>query len=367
MNHLLKLSLLSASLSACVHVPFEDTTQKASTKTAPREKSKMPEEPAGSQPAPLYSEDVGLYLKVSDLRTSLSAPEVQDLRKIAASLDRSPLHRAVLIFGVLRSYLHEGVDPITFDQAVLLERTPLQVSNWTHTESLEKLFTEIHISLKTEIDENPFAQNLSILELALRGTEQDPDKNSAFQNELRAKVNEKIAEWSKVRDKLGVVPITTTPVVDPTLTNAPADNGVVLPPPPPVEPEPTSVPLANIPVQAPASEAEIFKQSSELAEKNRYEDALRLLRRLDASKNPEALSKIKELANKAVSDLRTKAARSYQSAIPVQDMKARGNYLREAQQYLQTALDKYPESDQLDAVRLNLNTIEKNLKVINKN
>ena len=76
---------------------------------------------------------------------------------------------------------------------------------------------------------------------------------------------------------------------------------------------------------------------------------------------PEAQEKIKEASNLAVQDLRRKAAKAFQSSIPVADRRARSAYLEDARKYLQAALDLYPQADQIPTVQQNLNVINKNL------
>jgi hypothetical protein len=79
----------------------------------------------------------------------------------------------------------------------------------------------------------------------------------------------------------------------------------------------------------------------------------------------DAEVKIREYSNKAVDELRRKAAQSFQSAVHISDMKARKNHLSEASRYLQEAIKNYPNSSQLETVQRNLNIINKNLEVLN--
>lgn len=355
---LLVFSVLSSFLFSCI-TPGKNSDSRNLLGKGKKKKSasiELPDEPASPEPGPA-PEDLSLFLKVSDLRSNFTTSDIQSLRKIAARSDRSPLNRAILLFGVLRSFLKLGVDPVLFDQAALLERTPVQGQNWASVTSLEALLQGTNISIKSEFDANPFVQTLTIVELASRALDREQDKSSSFVVELRAQLHEKATQWANVREKLGsTMPVSNaqpTPVPDAVATSA-----VTTLPPAPV----SDINPANY------TDSELIKKSTELAEKSRYRDAIQLLRHIDTTSpySAEAKKRIHDLSNKAVSELRTKAARSFQAAGPITDLRAKGNYLSEAENYLLRAIEEFPDSDQLETVKQNLSTIQKSLKVINK-
>lgn len=350
-HHVLKLGLLTGLLmSGCTHFSSEENPQVVMDSKKKKKSGGGPDEPASPEHAPTYSEESALYLRVSDLQTSLAIGDVQVLRRIAGSVERSPLGRACLVFGLLRAYLHQGMDPVIIDQAALTERTPTQVKNWASFNSLEDLFKDANLNFKEEIANNPFLQNISAVDLSLRALEKDQDKTSPFITEVRTELDAKSSQWVKVREKYAPPPPAPAVPVNP---DQPVDISKQVAPPP----------EAPLDLSAVRETSEVVKKASELEEKNRFDDALQLLRNAKPQ-TPEVKIKIRSVANKAVSELRTKAARSYQSAVPIQDLQARSKYLIEARDYLQKAVDAYPESDQIDAVKQNLATIEKNIKVL---
>ena len=386
---IMRLGFFAGVLFGCAPQPFlseqrdpqslANTTKVSTTSDAAKPKKKItksndpaPLTPASPEPAPLPAEDVNLYLKVSDLQTSLSVSDLQSVRRIAAVAERNTLNRAILVITVLRSYLGVGIDSVLFEQAELTERTPLDIKNWTQARSLEEISRQLNLSFKSEFEGNPFVQDLSIYNLTLKALERE-DKNSTFTAGLRMQVGDKADQWLKVHEKL------LGPQVSDNKAKAPAGTADSAPPTTPASvatsPEPTpalasSENNANLKDNGGAGTdgASLLKKAQELSEKNKFQESIQLLRRIETASTYHATAKLKirDLANKAVSELRTKAARAYQSAVPVNDLKARGAYLEEAQKFLLTAIQQYPESDQIDSVKQNLSVIKKSLDVINK-
>jgi len=384
MHSILIFSILSALTFGCTTPDVKPEKQNSKDLLNQGKKKRaasieLPNEPASPEPTPVPSEELSLFIKLSDLRSTLTTSDIQSLRRISATLERSPLSRAILLFGVLRSYLHLGVEPVLFDQAALVERTPVQGKNWTKMNSLEELLQETKLTFKEELDNNPFAQTLSIVELALRALDQETDRaQNPFNIELREELHEKATQWSRVREKIAVIPPAQATVgTSPEQTAVPASTTALgmgtVPMPSAIPPTTATVPTIQAPDPAtnPSAytESELLKKSSELAEKSRYYDAIQILRHIEATSPyySEAKGKILDFSNKAVGELRTKAARSYQSAVPISDLRARANYLSEAESYLLKAIEQFPDSDQIETVKQNLSTIQKSLKVINKN
>ncbi len=80
----------------------------------------------------------------------------------------------------------------------------------------------------------------------------------------------------------------------------------------------------------------------------------------------QAREKIKIYSNRAVQDLRQKAAQAFQNAMPVADNRAKAAYLKQAKELLEQALKDYPVADQLDTVRDNLAVITRDLSGIDQ-
>ena len=107
----------------------------------------------------------------------------------------------------------------------------------------------------------------------------------------------------------------------------------------------------------------IIDKAQDLIDQNRFQDAIRLLKRVkeDEMIFSEASAKVKEASNLAISNLRKQAAKSFQNAITIRDPQAKQNYLEEAQKMLRIAVTQFPLADQIGTVRENLKIIEQNI------
>jgi tetratricopeptide (TPR) repeat protein len=79
-----------------------------------------------------------------------------------------------------------------------------------------------------------------------------------------------------------------------------------------------------------------------------------------------AQTKILDASNRGLQELRQKAAKSFQSAAPVRDVKAKIMYLKEAKSLLTQALNDYPKAAQVSTVQNNLSIIERQLAQLEK-
>ncbi|MDE3268879.1 MAG: hypothetical protein OYH77_01180 [Pseudomonadota bacterium] len=103
----------------------------------------------------------------------------------------------------------------------------------------------------------------------------------------------------------------------------------------------------------------IVMEADYLANHGEYQDALKRLELLDQSSplHQVAHEKRTEISNKAVHDLRKKAAIAYQKAGTISDMRTRIAYLQEASNHLRHAINRYPNAETLATVKSNLATI----------
>ena len=112
----------------------------------------------------------------------------------------------------------------------------------------------------------------------------------------------------------------------------------------------------------------ILMQAKKFASKGSFKQAIlkaRIVKNNDPY-YPEAIDKIKFFSNLAVQDLRQKAARAFQSSLPVVDIKTKAAYLVEAKNYLEEALTDFPAADHLTTVKENLAVITKDLETISE-
>lgn len=105
-------------------------------------------------------------------------------------------------------------------------------------------------------------------------------------------------------------------------------------------------------------------EAESLATQGEYQSAIKKIATID--KNSPLLQiaqeKLIEISNKAVHDLRKRAALAFQKAGPITDRNTRAAYLNEAKTYLEQALTLYPQAENLHTVRSNLVIIARDLE-----
>ncbi len=358
----------------CTPKPFLEETGPALQTTKPssrkdsrvktkKEKTKIPSTQSeylgenGIPGAPLPAEEVSFFLKISDLNLALTSVDVQRLRKIVSLSEKSLLNRATLTLAALRCYLQVGANSSLFADVSLVEREPTDLKDWTALPSLEALSHELRIAFNFELDSNPFLQSYKAYDLALKALEKNREDTTAAAS-LHSVLGDRSALWVKIPERLTAIRIPPTPHAD---LQQPAPSS-----------DPASITSQATPAPAlkmdPAKNSEeAIKRAQDLLEQNKFQESFALLRSVDKndSRYAAAYEKSQEVANKAVAELRMKAARAFQSSVPVTDLKAKVTYLEDAKQYLTTAIQLYPDSAQIGSVKQNLNVINKNIDLIN--
>ncbi len=332
---------------------------KTTTKVVKSEPAPAPSPPPKEEAVQV--DEVAFYLKVANVQAALSVEDIQRLRRVAKQTGKmSPLSRATLLIGSFRCLLHVGVEASLIEKAITFERTPEGGADWSKLTTVEKLSHDMNISLKDELATNLFAQTLVVYELVLQGIEHGADSPAYIQS-LAPVLNDKAVQWVHVQERIAAL---SKPAQPATLAASPAPEAVPIPN--GGLSTQTGSPMAAL-TPVPQVADDPIKRAQDLSDKNKFEESVALLRSIDkdSAYSAAAQGKIKEVANRAVSELRTKAARAYQSAVPVTDLKARGAYLEDAKKFLTLAIQRYPESDQIDTVKQNLDMINKSLQVIN--
>lgn len=259
--------------------------------------------------------------------------------------------------------------------------------------SLEEELTEKGVDLLVELRKNPFLQSAEIYSIILQALQKHSEvlRQSSAES-VHSILLEKLAEWQNLETSYQaflnpnqtptestadpVVPVLTptpAPAADaaapapvdpaspaaatplPTESGTKTNAGTEVAPPAPTTP---SEDLSSKPVP------ELLEKVQKFVEQNKYQEAITALKSIpkDSERAADVQAKIKEVCNKAVHELRAKAAKAFQSAMPVADSQIRRKYLLEAQKYLDTALSVYGEADQINVVKENLSVVNKNLE-----
>lgn len=227
--------------------------------------------------------------------------------------------------------------------------------------SMEKQFRDLDIDLVTSFNQNTHLKNLPTL--ALVKTLMEQTSNSAsFNSGMQAFIDQEAQKWAALQK-------TAKPEEQPApevATPAPVETAATSPAAPEALPG-TPAEVQTGPADLKRSDA-ILMQSQRLADKGEFKQAIDYVARID-NRDPffdQAREKIKIYSNRAVQDLRQKAAQAFQNAMPVADNRAKAAYLKQAKELLEQALKDYPVADQLDTVRDNLAVITRDLSGIDQ-
>lgn len=109
-------------------------------------------------------------------------------------------------------------------------------------------------------------------------------------------------------------------------------------------------------------------EAESLATQGEYQNAIKKIATLEEHSPlfQIAQEKLIEISNKAVHDLRKRAALAFQKAGPITDQNTRAAYLNEAKSYLEQALTLYPQAENLHTVRSNLVIIARDLEKLQR-
>jgi tetratricopeptide (TPR) repeat protein len=370
-----------ATVPACVTSRPNGTAQTSTAKAIAANKTKpLPKEgqktlDAHDAAAPASAQTPDAAPVASDLTRTLgrlSDPTMQlmdeDIR-VATALHPAPkgsMEEAVLILAQLRLLKIQTEQSSKFQSRDLYEQgegnPPAAASN-PNQPSMEKQFRDLDIDLVTSFNQNTHLKNLPTLALVKTLLEQTSN-SPTFQSGMQTIIDQEAQKWAALQK-------TAKPEEQPSpevVTPAPVDG--VASAPAASEPSLSTLPSdghTTGPADIKRSDT-ILMQSQKLADKGEFKQAIDFAARID-TRDPffdQAKEKIKIYSNRAVQDLRQKAAQAFQNAMPVADNRAKAAYLKQAKELLEQALKDYPVADQLDTVRDNLSVITRDLSGIDQ-
>jgi hypothetical protein len=292
----------------------------------------------------------------------------EDIR-VATALHPAPkgsMEEAVLILAQLRLLKIQTEQSSKFQSRDLYEEgegnQAATAAPNTNQPSMEKQFRDLNIDLVTSFHQNTHLKNLPTLALVKTLLEQTSN-SPAFQNGMQTMLDEEAQKWASLQKTVkpeeqpaAETPGTAAPVETTASTPASLEPGLSTP-----------GEVHTGPADLKRSDA-ILMQSQRLADKGDFKQAIDFAARID-NRDPffdQAKEKIKVYSNRAVQDLRQKAAQAFQNAMPVADNRAKAAYLKQAKDLLEQALKDYPVADQLDTVRDNLAVITRDLSGIDQ-
>ncbi len=360
-NSILKINpliILTFLCTNCIYQTFPDDYE--------REKNIIGEEPIDSfeKPDPTrtleYEEKLPLdeyYHNVIRERYNFTFEDYLKLERINKKKPYSYIDEAIIAAGIFhRLKLFQTQQTSNFGSSSLLNDFSLGTNNQDRSiqdndiEELERLYG---INLIEILDQNRLVNNLHFINLALAALNSIEEKTYRAQKVFE-NIKLKLKYWQFVSQKFFPEKETVLPPIE--------DLSEVMGP-----VEPTGVKPALPFEGSELSQGErLIMEASNLVEQNEYYQAIVLLNKIKQNSPlySTVLEKKKLISNAGVTDLRKKAAKAFQSAIPVTDHKARTAYLQKAKEYLEEAARLFPDSEHQKSVEENLNIIKKNIEII---
>lgn len=349
------LLILIFLLHGCIsHQPpeFQDTKYPGQTSYSPINKP-------NSQQA---IDPILFFTRLNSKHTKLTQQEHFFLKKMSQEKDISngEFNEALLALGVLHLFITNKKNTHNFTEEDIFTSETIQSSNHlkkkltTDSKTLEQLALNYKIDLITALQYNSYLQNLSTYRRFFLAIQYE--KESLISQHLMVVIKKATLSWLKLaktvqsitQDDIKTLSI---PQIEETLIN----ERTVQPP----------LPYENSQFNDLHFEKNISHINNLISKKD-YAKAIKILSTInkDHLQYNMIKEKIKETSNLAVQELRKQAADSFGKAIPITDLKARAIYLKKSQNLLLKALTQYPEASNIETIRKNLHIINKNLELI---
>ncbi|MES2745982.1 MAG: hypothetical protein V4655_11175, partial [Bdellovibrionota bacterium] len=273
----------------------------------------------------------GLYARVTNTAEPISEEDLMKATQLYPAQPNS-IEEAIFVVTQMRILRSDWERKTSFQTQDLHTQ---QTADNTAGLSLERTFADLQVDLASVIRSNPHLKNKGGLTLAKQLVETTKNSDS-YKAGVSSAIKTVGAQWPEL------------------LVDAAQPQSVV-----PVTPAAPAPSAAGETVPAPNSNLDLMGSDTlliaaqKLADKRDYKAALDHVSRIK-KEDPfyaQAQEKTKQYSNRAVKDLRTKAAEAFSNAAPMNDSNAKANYLRQAKTYLEQALKDFPTADGLDSVK----------------
>jgi hypothetical protein len=306
------------------------------------------------------------YLRHQNTTSQMGEDDQQLISIVSLPQERRSLGEAVLALSAIKVAMKEtGAVAAGQGESDLAGKpvgmpTPISpkkpvASTIASTTSLEKMMQTRQVDFAAAMEVNPFLQTHAVFAMAAAVLDKSADAPQ-YKEKLRGAIQVQASRWASLAPKPAVGPLVMAPaymggypgMVPPGSTPPGTPTGL---------PTPQPVDMSMLGTN-PLGDAEI------LINQNRFKDAVAKIRQVPPGHGQyaQAQDKLKVYSNRAVQELRRKAAKAIQDANSASDSKTRVTYLQQAKTQLESALNDYPEADMLGTVRENLEFISGNLE-----
>lgn len=293
------------------------------------------------------------FARLVSLENKFTEKDRQILVNLPARPTPGTIQEAAIVVGVLR----EVLTPRGNDDSSQTPSAP---------QSLELRAQDKEVDIIGALASNPYLKTSALFTMALEAVTQTSN-TQAFSEKLLSTIRTEILNWNALAAKLepnrasnhqsitsnaNATPIELTPanstgVPTPSPTNAlqtPAQNSA----------------------ESPAGDSDaslLLSQALELAAKAQLAEAIGTAKKIPANSAAfeSAKQNIRVWSDRATQDLRKQAAQQYRASSSVSDPSGKKVYLSSAKNLLEEAINKYPDSSNLDTIKENLEIIDEEL------
>ena len=276
---------------------------------------------------------LGLYEKLYNEGYRLSAGELDTVQFLAKQPQKNPLEKAILVLAALEHRL---------------------IDEGASSRQLETRLDAVGVAFNQEIMANPYLQSITVTDRIIKYFQGSQD-SAEFKQQFLANLQNRANSWTQLWK----------------VSSAESDMSAIGQSIDDREQQTSETATPKTPDYNAADLQmgdSILSKARQLAQKGDYKAAISQAERVspDSPFHPEAQDQIKSFSNKAVQGLRQKAAEAFQSSLPVVDSQTKAAYLSEAKQYLEEALQNYPDADHIQTVQDNLAVITRDLASISE-
>lgn len=348
-------------VGSCASTPKQSAPkEKKPAKVAVKEVKPLPPPPVVKE-----TDDPGAWVtKMLLAETEFTLKDRQYVLAMPPAPKPGSLAEAALAVGLLRDILtppggsatFKEVDIQTTAQPIVDDKSVLPKQNTKIDEArlIERRAREKGLDLVGALATNPFLKSITVFNWAWNAGAMDGNSDLFKQNVMTVVKSEAML-WQEIAKKSGAIAVIATP--------APSPETAAPPPAEPAKPAENLHPAA-VNAMANAEAEKLLAIAQEAAAQENYAKAV-----AESSKIPStavnytiAQESVRLWSNRAVTDLRKKAAFEYRAAASVTDSASKKAYLMKAKAYLEDALKSYPAASNLDTVQDNLGMIKKELE-----
>ena len=371
--HFRTIAFLTSStmlLNTCSTPGKSQQSQRAIKKPA-KTVVKVPQPTPRPTPS-VQNDELAIWLvKMSQSETPFTIQDRQKVATMPPSPKPGSLAEAALVVGILRDIMTPPGGNEKFKEVDLNTTNTSKTDNngvlpkpvriVDNASVLEIRAREKGVDMNGALANNSLLKNISIFSWTWEAIALDGN-SEIFKQNISTIIKSEAMLWQELAQKSGATQVAVAaPVLVPSPT--PSPSPVAVEPSPSASAAPSDNQTAA--VAMPAAEAEkLMVSAQDAAAKDNFAKAV-----ADASKIPStaanysiAQDSVKTWSNRAVIDLRKKAAYEYRSASSVTDVGVKRSYLNRAKAYLEEAAQKFPASSNQDTVKENLGMITKELE-----